>query len=281
VLVKGDDILGMSIIHSIILGAVQGLSELLPISSSGHLILIPYFFHWAYQGKAFDIALHMGTALALIAFFWHDWLSIIKRAFSKPKNVLVDIDPDIKPYPSNLLWQILVASIPAAIVGLTINKYAEQIFQSPLLIAINLIVFGFLLWYIDRKAKADLKPGALTYGKSFLIGLSQMIALIPGVSRSGITITVSRLVGLKREEAARFSFLLATPVIVGAFLVEIPKLTGEALTLSFWLGVIAATVFGFIAIKFLLNYLKKSDFSLFLWYRVVLALTTMAVFLYR
>lgn len=272
----------MNAFQDIFLGATQGLSEFLPISSSGHLVLFPYFFHWNYQGLAFDVALHLGTALALIFFFWRDWLDIFKKAFKRNTNEEnKKINPDVKQYPDNLLWQILVASIPAAIVGLLIDKYTESIFHSVILIAINLVVFGFLLWIVDKRASSDLKPKNLTYGRSFLIGLSQAIALIPGVSRSGITITASRLAGLERKEAARFSFLLATPAIMGAFLIKLPSLSAEVLNLSFWLGVISATVFGFLAIKFLLNFLKKSDFSIFLWYRIILALITIIIFLYR
>ena len=254
----------ISIFHSIVLGAVQGLTEFLPISSSGHLVLLPDFFGWSYQGLSFDVALHAGTALALIIFFWKDWVNIIKSAFSKGQN-------NKNEFPKNILWQILVATIPAGILGLLIDKYIENHFHSVVFIAFNFAFFGWLLWYTDRKAKNNTEPQKLTYKKSFLIGLSQSIALIPGVSRSGITLTASRWLGLPREEAARFSFILSTPIIIGAFLVKLPSMSGEDIHLSFWLGIVTATVFGLLAIKFLLNYLKKSDFSVFLWYRLGIA----------
>jgi undecaprenyl-diphosphatase len=275
----------MNIIEALILGAVQGLTEFLPISSSGHLVLIPYIFNWKYGGLDFDIALHAGTAIALLAFFWRDWLNIIKNAFIKaPVLNVADggaAGDGLEKYPKNFLWQILVASIPAVIVGLTIDKYVENIFHSVLLIAFNLAFFGWLLWFIDKKAKADLKPGAITFRKAFIVGLFQAIALIPGVSRSGITITASRLIGLERGAAARFSFLLATPAIVGAFLLKVPDILQSNIGLSFWLGVAAATIFGLAAIKLLLVYLKKSDFSLFLWYRLAVAAIVVVVFFVR
>ncbi|MDD5527655.1 MAG: undecaprenyl-diphosphate phosphatase [Patescibacteria group bacterium] len=267
----------MNSLHAIILGAVQGLSEFLPISSSGHLVLIPYFFGWKYQGVAFDVALHAGTVAALLIYFWQDWLKIIKNGFSKKSAIQADAS---WPYPPNFLWQIVVASIPAAILGLALDKIAGDI-RAPLFIAFNFAFFGWLLWFTDKKAKANLTPAEMTYGKAFIVGLFQSIALIPGVSRSGITLTGSRIIGLARAEAARFSFLIGTPAIIGAFLVELPKIIKDDLSLSFWLGVIAAAIFGVAAIKLLIAYLKKSDFSLFLWYRLTLALIIAIVFLFR
>jgi len=268
----------ISSFHAILLGALQGLTEFLPISSSGHLVLVPYIFNWNYQGIAFDVALHAGTAIAIVLFFWQDWISIIRKALFKNAKVT---DQNVARYPDNLLWQIIVAAVPAGIIGMLIAKIVESTLHSVLLIAFNLVFFGLLLWYIDRKAKSDLKPQELTYGKSLLIGLSQSIALIPGVSRSGITLTACRWIGLEREEAARFSFLLATPTIVGAFIIKLPSIIGESLGASFWFGILASTIFGILAIKFLLNYLKKSDLSLFLWYRLVLALLVVAFYIWR
>ena len=272
----------ISVFHAIILGIVQGLTEFLPISSSGHLLVIPYIFKWAYQGKAFDVALHAGTVVALLIYFWKDWLTIIKNGFAK-KPVVTN---SAWPYSQNFLWQIVVASIPAAIFGLAIDKLMgkwsdEHVTAAIILTAINFIVFGWLLWYMDKESDSNTTPAAMTYKKAFIVGLFQSIALIPGVSRSGITLTGSRLVGLAREEAARFSFLLGTPAIIGALLVELPKIIHEGLGLSFWLGVITAAIFGIAAIKFLMGYLKKSDFSLFVWYRVAVAVIVIAVLIVR
>ncbi|MFA6963939.1 MAG: undecaprenyl-diphosphate phosphatase [Patescibacteria group bacterium] len=260
------------------MGSLQGLTEFLPISSSGHLVLVPYVFNWNYQGKAFDVALHAGTAFAIVVFFWRDWLDIFKKAFSRRARVEGET---IKKYPDNILWQILVASIPAVIVGLLLDKFAADYLNSTLFVTANLALFGILLWYVDKKSKSDLTPQKLTYKKSFLIGLSQSLALIPGVSRSGITLTAARWMGMPRAEAARFSFLLATPTIVGAFLMKIATIEKGGLDITFWLGVIAATVFGLLAIKFLLNYLKNSDLSIFMWYRIIAALIVLGIYLAR
>lgn len=268
----------MTNLHSIILGSIQGLTEFLPISSSGHLVLVPYVFNWDYQGKAFDVALHAGTALAIVAFFWRDWIDIFKKAFSQKARVE---DEAIKKYPDNILWQILVASIPAAIIGLLLDKWAGDFLNSILIVTLNLALFGIILWYIDKKSKSDLTPQKLTYKKSFLIGLSQSIALIPGVSRSGITLMAARWIGMPRAEAARFSFLLATPTIVGALLIKLPSIEKGGIDLIFWFGVIASTIFGLLAIKFLLNYLKKSDLSIFMWYRIIAALVVLGVYIVR
>ncbi len=273
----------ISSLHAIILGAVQGLTEFLPISSSGHLIVIPYLFNWPYQGKSFDVALHAGTVVALLIYFWQDWLVIIKNGFTKKSATPSQA---AWPYPRNFLWQIVVASIPAAIFGLAIDQVMEKwstdhVGAAIIIIAINFAVFGWLLWFVDKKVKNKVAPAEMTYGKAFIVGLFQSIALIPGVSRSGITLTGSRLVGLPREESARFSFLIGAPAIIGALLVELPKIIKDDLSLSFWLGVITAAVFGVVAIKFLIAYLKKSDFSLFLWYRLAVAAVVIIVFLFR
>jgi undecaprenyl-diphosphatase len=264
-----------SILQAITLGAIHGLTEFLPSSSSGHLVLVPYLFKWSYQGLSFDVALHAGTALALLIYFRKDWLAIIKNAFTKKTIAAAG------QYPKNFLWQIAVASIPAGIIGLAIDKYVEKNFHSLLLIAFNLAFFGWLLWFADKKAKTELSINALTYKKAFLVGLFQSIALIPGVSRSGITLTASRLIGLNREAAARFSFLIGTPAIVGALLVSLPNIINKNISTAFWLGVLTATLTGLAAIRFLLLYLKKNDFSLFLWYRLGIAALIISIFILR
>jgi undecaprenyl-diphosphatase len=220
-------------------------------------------FGWKEHGLAFDVALHFGTVIALVYIFWKDWLLIIRRAFQKEEAN--------NPYPKNLLWQILVASLPAAIIGILIDRYVEKYFHHPLLLALNLVLFGIALWYADQKFNKDLEIRGITYKKSFLVGITQSIALIPGVSRSGITMAAARAVGLDRENAARFSFLIGMPAMIGAFLFKLKDLGKDDLNIPFLVGILASAVFGLLAIKFLLNYLKKSDFSVFLWYRIALA----------
>lgn len=259
----------MEILHSIILGITQGISEFLPISSSAHLVLLPYLFHWQYNGLVFDTALHLGTVIAIIFYFYKDWLNILGIQRSQPTDL-----------PKNFLWQIIIASIPAAIAGLILENYVEKYFHSPLLLAINLIIFGIVLWATDKMTQSKQEIGKITFMQSLVVGISQCIALIPGVSRSGITMIASRGLGLKRDAAARFSFLLGTPAMVGAFLIQSRKLGPSDLNLPFFLGVIFSALAGFLAIKFLMNYLKKSSFSILLWYRIILAIIVLIVFFF-
>lgn len=269
----------MEIIRSIIIGGIQGISEFLPISSSGHLVLIPYIFKWDYNGLSFDVALHFGTVIAMLVYFWSDWMEILRGAFNKSKKI------DSK-YPKGLLWQIILATIPAAIVGFLFNDYIDKTFHSNsslgmLVIAFNLAFFGLILWFIDSKSKKTLEIKNVTFANSFMVGLAQTLALMPGVSRSGITITTSRALGLNRESAARFSFLLATPAMVGAFLLKFKDIGANDLNPIFIVGVISSTIFSFLAIRFLLNYLKKSDFSIFVWYRILLAIAIFGIYFAR
>ncbi|MEI6499249.1 MAG: undecaprenyl-diphosphatase UppP [bacterium] len=264
-----------NILQSIVIGATQGITEFLPISSSGHLIALPYIFRWPEHSLAYDVALHFGTAIALLAFFWRDWLRIIQGAFSK------DTTKATSKYPRNLLWQILVASIPAMIVGLILDKYVENYFHSPILLAANFAIFGICLWAADKYSSQDQKLENMGYKKSILIGLAQCLALIPGVSRSGITMVAARTQGLNREESARFSFLLGTPAMVGAFVFKFKDISGGDLSISFWIGVATSAIFGFVFIKFLLDYLKKGSFSVFAWYRLIFAAILLAVYLLK
>ncbi len=257
----------MELLQSITLGITQGISEFLPISSSAHLVLLPYLFNWQYNGLVFDTALHLGTVIAIMCYFHKDWLNI----FGIKKSQSADL-------PRNFLWQIILASIPSAIAGLILENYVEKYFHSPLLLAINLIIFGILLWATDKVAKSTQMIGKITFTQSFIVGISQCLALVPGVSRSGITMIASRGLGLKRDDAARFSFLLGTPAMVGAFLIQARKLEVSDLNLPFFLGVGFSALAGFFAIKFLLNYLRKSNFVIFLWYRILLAAIVLMVF---
>lgn len=274
----------METIQSIILGATQGITEFLPISSSGHLVIIPFLFGWEENKLAFDVALHLGTVIALAYVFWKDWLLLLKSAVGRKQpadsaNCKLQTANQKNPYAKDLLWQILIASIPAALVGLLIDNYVEKYLHHPILLALNLVLFGFILWYVDKKYAKGLKLGSITYGKSFFIGIAQSIALVPGISRSGVTMTAARMMGLDRENAARYSFLIGMPAMVGAFLFKLKDLGKEDLNLPFFLGIIASAVFGMMAIKFLLDYLKKSDFSVFLWYRIVLAIIVIIIWL--
>ena len=247
--------------QAIILGSVQGLGEFLPISSSAHLVLVPWLFHWQDPGLAFDIALHIGTLVAVIIYFWRDWLRLLTQGFTAPRT-------------SNgrLFWYLVIATVPGAIAGYVLEKKAETIFRTPLLIAVALIAMGAILFWADRKSAKKDDLNNITLRTSFLIGLSQALAIIPGVSRSGITMTTGLFAGLKREAAARFSFLLSTPIIFGAALVKIPHLVRHpgSIDANFLMGMVLACITGIVSIRFLLRYIQTRTFMPFVWYRFAL-----------
>lgn len=270
----------MTILQSIILGIVQGLTEFLPISSSGHLVLIQNLFGLKQADLAFDVALHLGTFLALVLFFWHDWWRYINAFFRSLKKWDFKNDPD-----QRLFYLLVIASIPGAFFGVLLEKQAETIFRSTYLVLINFAVIGLLFIVVEQIAKKirDLKQTTLK--DSLIIGFSQALAIIPGVSRSGITISAGLFSGLKREAAARFSFLMATPIILGAGLVSLSKIFDEGKDGLGWInltaGFLAAVLVGFFAIKYLLKYLKNHTLNIFAYYRFFVAAVVIIYLLMR
>ncbi len=247
--------------EAIILGIVQGLTEFLPVSSTAHLILLPWIFNWRGEVDTltFDIALHGGTLLALLVCFYKDWIELFLRK-------------------RKLLIYIIAGSLPAGIAGLLLNNFAEQHLRSPLLISIMLILVGFIMLASERICKYR-NQDSINLSDSFFIGIAQAFAIIPGVSRSGITISAGLFKGLQRDVAARFSFLLSTPIIAGALLLHVRKaITNyEAYNIHLFLwGFIASFLTGYIAIKFLLNFLKKYPLNIFVYYRFVIAIVIIA-----
>lgn len=256
----------MEILHSIILGAVQGLTEFWPISSTAHLALFPWFFNWQDPGLTFDVALHLGTLVAIIIFFWQDWKSIFK-----PEN-------------RYLLWFIIIGTIPGALAGYFFNDYAETVLRSPVVIASSLIIFGFILYLADQYSNKFDEIRHLNWVKAIFIGVAQAIAIIPGVSRSGITMSAGLFSGLKRTEAAKYSFMLSAPIILGAGIYSAKNIytrgiDGEWLLII--LGFVASLVAGIIAIKILLNFLSQKGFGIFIWYRFALAILIILLSIYR
>jgi len=257
------------IMEAIILGIIQGFTEFLPISSSAHLIVLPWMFGW--QGTlvdslTFDVALHAGSLVAILAFFWRDWLDLLKKFFTGLG------DGTWKTGEGRLVWFIVLATIPAGILGLKYEKVVEGSFRNPLLIAVSLSVIGIVMWAADRFSAKRTALSRMTLGHAVLIGCAQAVALVPGVSRSGSTIIAGLLTGYTREAAARFSFLLSTPVIAGAAVLKLHKLhlaPGEAL--PFALGIAFSAVVGYVSIKFLLHYVNRHTLDLFVWYRLALA----------
>ena len=247
----------MTLIQAVILAAIQGITEFLPISSSAHLVVLPTIFGWNeliqsnYQ-LSFDIALHFGSIIALIVYFRNDLLSIIKSL--KPGNN------------KNLLLMIIVGSIPAFIAGVLFKEYIEKLFKSPLSASVLLIVTGVILFTAERINKEqERKAEDVDYKNALIIGAGQALALIPGISRSGSTISFGIIQGLKREEAARFSFLLAIPAIFGASVMTL--IEGRIIINIQWIaGLMVSVISSFIAIKFLMSYLKLKRLDIFAYY---------------
>lgn len=244
-------------IEAIILGVVQGLTEFLPISSTAHLILFPWFFNWdgIINTLTFDIALHAGTLIALIFCFWRDWVDLLIRR-------------------QRLFGLIMLASFPAGLAGFFLNDFVEHSLRSPLIISFTLVSVGILMLVAERSKKnRDIKQ--ITFKDVIIIGVAQAFAIIPGVSRSGITISASLFRGLEREAAARFSFLLSTPIIAGATLLHTRKALNYSLNHDykiFIVGIIVSFITGYFAIKFLLYFLKRYPLNIFAYYRFILSI---------
>ena len=257
------------IIQSIVLGIVQGLGEFLPISSTAHLAIFPYLWSFKDPGLAFDVALHLGTLFAVVGFFYKDWIEIFKLGF---KNIFNSQQQSVNGYNPRILWLLAVATIPGVIAGLLFENKAEEVFRSPLLIAGALFVFGLILYLVDKyfSDKKDLTK--INIWESIVIGVAQAIAIIPGVSRSGATMTAGRFFGLDRKSAARFSFLLSTPIIFGAAVLKIKYLLANITDINLILGIVFAAVSGWLAIKYILKFLEKYSYAVFFWYRTALAI---------
>lgn len=253
-------------LHSFVLGTVQGLTEFLPVSSSAHLVLVPWLLDWQDPGLSFDVALHLGTLLALLIYYWRYWLAMGASLVNgdRPKRRLLSL--------------LVTASIPGAIIGLLFEKQAETIFRSPLLIAVALALLGIALWLFDRFEPQRRSMDEMTHLDALLIGLSQAFAIVPGVSRSGSTITMGRIVRMTREDAANFSFLMATPIIAGAGLVEGRHLVSQGIPHDIWIGFAAAAVFGLVAIASLIRFVRTRSYETFAWYRIIFALFVIIVF---
>ena len=275
----------MTVIQALILGIIQGLTELLPVSSSAHLNVIPWIFKWTENpqfveefGGSFDVALHFGTLIAIGLFFIKDWITLIKAGFKKVFKKEDSVE-------GKMFWYLVIATIPAGILALILDEVSEMIINGNFklemgMIAIALIVMGIILAIVDKKAENKHKYEDINLKQSLLIGISQEIAAaFPGVSRSGITMTVARSLKIDRESAAKFSFLLSTPIVAAAVLVDI---TEFALTsIPFWVGVISSFLVGLIVVKFLMDYLKKGSFKIFAIYRVILGLIILGLIFIR
>jgi undecaprenyl-diphosphatase len=286
----------MIIVEAIILGIVQGLTEFIPISSSAHLIIIPWLFGWndpALTSLTFDVALHMGTLLAVLVFFARDWLRLIKAGFASIFEWKIGTDVDRR-----TAWFLVIATIPGAIFGVLGESKIEALFHQPgvpiqpiamIVMAVIIAVFGLILYLADRLLWHVRELDQMTFKDALWIGLAQALAIFPGVSRSGSTIMTGLALGYKREDAARFSFLLSAPIIAGAGLKSLWDVIGQAHAgllsgnelLIFPIGFVFAAASGLLCIKYLLQYLQKHSLNIFVFYRWALALLLVLIVLLR
>ncbi len=256
------------ILEAILLGILQGLTEFLPISSSGHLILAEWATGW--QGElmnslAFDVALHAGTLFAVLWYFRRDWIhfgaAVVKVARGKAPL-----------YEARLVWYIALATVPAVVAGMRYEHEVEKAFRHPLLVAAALIAGSVFMWFSDKYSARNRPLASMTLGHAVLVGFAQAVALVPGISRSGATISAALLAGYRREDSARFSFLLSTPIIAGAALYKVRDITLQGhVPWGCILGTLSSAVVGYLAIRFLIRYLERHSLNLFVWYRLALA----------
>ena len=273
-----------TLLQALIMGIVQGLTEFLPVSSSGHLIVVPFLFGWDdpfITSLAFSVMLHIGTLLALLAYFRADWFRLVPAGLATIRDRSFRADPDRR-----LAWLLVAATIPAALAGFLLNDLIATAFRGIGLVAVTLVAGAAVLWLADRWGARTKGVEDVTLPLAIGLGAAQALALVPGISRSGISISAARFAGLDREAAARFSFLMATPITAGAALFEARKLAaGEAgVTVSLGplvVGMVAAFVSGTLAIGFLLRYLRTRSLNVFVAYRLVVAAVVVVVWLAR
>lgn len=258
----------MSWLQVIVLALVQGLTEFLPISSSGHLILVPYLLGWQDQGLAFDVAVHLGTLIAVVGYFRHDLHEMLEAGIAVARGQ--------PPTPAaHLLKFVVIATVPAALAGLFFNGFIEQQLRSPSLIAATTIGFGVMLWLSDVFKREHRDIADLTVMDAVLIGLAQVLALIPGTSRSGITMTAGLALGMGRKAAARFSFLMAIPIIFLASGLQVLKLLQSPVATDWGMlatGVICSAVAAYLCIRWFLGWIERCGFLPFALYRVLLGI---------
>ena len=266
----------MENLHALVLGIIQGLTEFLPVSSSAHLSLIPWMFGWEDPGLAFDVALHIGTLVAVLWFFRVEWKALLMAMIAIVTTRRVDT------LEKRRVVYLVIATIPGGLAGLALGKYAENVFRAPALTATALIVMGTLLWTVDRTAPQNRPLESVSWKDALLIGCAQAFAIIPGVSRSGATITAGRGLALDRQAAAVFSFLMSMPITAAAAMKEVPKALHESAdVLPLVIGMLAALVSGWFAIAILMRYVSRRSYGVFAAYRWALGLLVFALLAWR
>lgn len=266
----------MTLLQAVVLGLVQGLGEFLPISSTAHLVIAPWLLGWTDPGLSFNIALHLGTLVAVVIYFWRDWVRLIRAFFMAVFERKIGDDPERR-----LVFFLIIALIPGAVIGFLLEEQAETVFRSPLLIAAAMIVMGIVLYVIDLLSAKNKGIEKISLVDSLVIGTLQALAIIPGVSRSGITISAGLFRKLNRQTAARFSFLLSTPIILGAGILQLRHILEGGLDLNFLVAIATAAVSGFFSIKYLLIYVQKRSYRIFVYYRFLFGVAVIALWLLR
>jgi undecaprenyl-diphosphatase len=262
----------VSVTQALVLGILQGLAEFLPISSSAHLTLAPWLFGWPDPGLAFDVALHVGTLVAVLWYFRAQWISLVAAAIRLVKQGKPHTEEERR------VIFLIIATIPGAIAGLALEHYADTAFRDPKLIAAVLIVMGVVLWVVDKSARRDRPLETMRWRDALWIGLAQMFAIVPGVSRSGSTITAGRALQFTREGAAVFSFLMSMPIIAAAAILKVPHvLKTEGLSTPLVVGVVASAISGWLAITVLLRFVVNRSYGVFAVYRVVLGIIVLSI----
>jgi undecaprenyl-diphosphatase len=266
----------MTVFQALVLGVLQGLAEFLPISSSAHLALTPWLFGWPAPGLAFDTSLHLGTLIAVLWYFQEEWRRLIAAGWEIVRTRQVATDSQRR------VVFLVAATIPGGIAGLLLEDLAETVFRAPVITAIALIALGILLWAVDRWASHDRPLDGMRWGDALLFGLAQVAALVPGVSRSGSTMTMGRALRFTREGAAVFSFLMSMPITLAAVMVKLPDAVREReVILPLLVGVIASGASGWLAISVLLKFVARHSFGVFAVYRVVLGIFVLALLAFR
>jgi undecaprenyl-diphosphatase len=271
----------MPLYQVLIYAIIQGITEFLPVSSSAHLEILPRIMGWTDPGLSFDIALHVGTLLAVIIYFFKDWMQIIGQGL----GLTIGSDEELKRN-RMLLWLIVVATIPIGIAGKLLNEKAENEWRSLLLIGSMLVIIGVVMWFAERMGTRQRHLGEIGWADAIVIGVAQALAIVPGVSRSGITITAGFFRGLERDAAARFSFLLLTPAVAGAAVLKLWKLHKEGgvsvdMRMPFAVGILVSGIVGAVVIGFFLRYLKGRSLYPFIYYRIVFGIIVIALALFR
>lgn len=266
----------MEVFQAIVRGIVQGITEFLPISSSAHLILIPWFLGWEDLGLAFDAALHFGTLVSLVIFFRTEWIELARSALR------VAVSGRTRSHDERMVVYILLATLPGGVAGLMGGDFVESQLRSPLVPGVTLILLALVLLVAERTGRREKDFGRITLADALVIGFAQALALVPGVSRSGVTITAALFRGVQREPAARFSFLLSTPIIAGAAGTKLLDLLGggvdQARLGMLAAGVGASAIVGYLSIRFMLRYLATNTTYVFVWYRVLLGIVVLLAF---